>query len=88
MTHHLNEPGEASGQMREKVARGGWRPAKSLTSVSNAVFQRERTEGHVDGSRCRWRDASLNNMYLTRLVRVSLGSWQPEILVAQAPSSA
>ena len=57
--------------------------SKSFTSVSD-IIQREKVEGHEDDSSCHWQDTEmLGDMYLTRLVRVSTGSWQPEILMVQ-----
>jgi hypothetical protein len=53
---------------------------------SDATPQRERLKGHHHhGGRlqCRWGDVSLENVFLTRIVRVSAGSWQPELYVEQ-----
>ncbi|KAF9642149.1 hypothetical protein BDM02DRAFT_2540630 [Thelephora ganbajun] len=44
-------------------------------------LEREKVKGHGDHSRCNLEDALLSNMYLTRLVQVSIASWQPEIFM-------
>lgn len=47
-----------------------------------ALHQREGRRGHgADHPRCHWGDVELKNIFLSRLVRVSVASWQPEILV-------
>jgi len=48
----------------------------------------EKENGHDgDPSRCGWKDTLLEGMYLTRLVRVSAASWQPEIFVEELQRS-
>lgn len=61
--------------------------AREVAKNVNRFLERERAVGHDDHSRCNWQGVSLSDMYLTRLVRVSAGSWQPEILVVRAPAS-
>jgi len=51
--------------------------------ASEAITQREKEKGHGDHSECSWKDVPLGETYLTRLVRVSNASWQPEIFVGQ-----
>ena len=44
--------------------------------------QREKLNGHDNGHpQCSWGDLSLENVILTRIVRVSAASWQPELWV-------
>ena len=54
----------------------------SLCVDLTQLYQREQLNGHgSDHPLCNWGDVSLENMFLTRMVRVSKASWQPEILV-------
>ena len=49
------------------------------------LHQREKLCGHGDGrQRCGWEDVSLEDVFLTRMVRVSTASWQPEIRVRRS----
>ncbi|KAF9789559.1 hypothetical protein BJ322DRAFT_543148 [Thelephora terrestris] len=63
---------------------------KLANDVARSVkrfLERETEKGHDDHSTCHWQNTMLlSNMYLTRLVRVSTGSWQPELFVAQQPT--
>ena len=50
--------------------------------------QREKLNGHdASHSDCRLGDVSLKNVFLTRIVRVSLASWQPEIFIERPSGS-
>ncbi|KAF9779827.1 hypothetical protein BJ322DRAFT_344683 [Thelephora terrestris] len=52
--------------------------AKSVTKF----IAREKLNAHDAGHlRCEWGDVSMRNVFLTKLVRVSVASWQPEIFV-------
>ena len=49
------------------------------------LYQREKLNGRGDGHRrYGWEDVSLEDVFLTRMVRVSTASWQPEIRVRQS----
>ncbi|KAF9642348.1 hypothetical protein BDM02DRAFT_3133148 [Thelephora ganbajun] len=64
---------------------------KLAAEVAKSVkkfIAREKLNGHSGGHpRCNWGDASLKNVFLTRMVRVSSASWQPELFV-ERPSVA
>jgi len=61
-------------------------PPNVFPSDLMRLLQRERANGHDgDPSRCDWEHTLLENVYLTRLVRVSTASWQPEIFVELPP---
>ena len=85
-TDHENEIGVRSGEGCEKVYRGAC-PPNVFPSHLIRLFQRERANDHDgDPSRYDWEGASLENLYLTRLVRMSVASWQPEIFVELPPA--
>jgi len=82
-TNHTKEVGRRSGEEREEVHSGTFAEYQDYIALgSHAITQREKLNGHDGGLlRCRWGDVSLENMFLTRMVRVSAASWQPEIFV-------
>ena len=85
-TNHENEVGIRSGEGCEKIHRGACPPNVFLSHLIR-FFQRERANDHYgDPSRYDWEGASLENLYLTRLVRMSVASWQPEIFVELPPA--
>lgn len=61
---------------------------KLATEVAKSVqrfIAREKSNGHGAGhdTQCGWVDISLKNLFLTRMVRASVASWQPEIFMEQ-----
>ena len=67
----------------KKFIEVGLRIVTSIMLGSHTItHQREKSIGHDSGHpRCGWGEASLKNVFLNRMVRVSAASWQPEIRV-------
>ena len=68
------------------VSLRGIAPLSSLLLTFS--YQREKLNGHGTGhSLCGWGDVPLENVFLIRLVRVSVASWQPEFVVERPGTS-
>lgn len=86
-TDHKGEVGHRSGEECRTVHSGTF-TGNFLRRATDATRQREKSTGHGRGhSECPWGNVSLKNVFLTRIVRVSTASWQPDLFVEQ-PSAA
>ena len=80
-TNFKNEVSCRCCQKFEEI-HGGELTGRYASNFLLTQSQREKQNGHDAGHpRCEWGDVSLKNVFLARLVRVSVASWQPEIFV-------
>lgn len=83
-TNHKKEAGRRNSEVHEEIHSGTFARYHRSSLDLTQSRQREKMNGHTgDHPQCGWGDVSLENVFLTRITRVSVASWQPEIFVGR-----